>query len=137
MAVSLLAANGYRIAKSWQYEDNFPEPPLAPMAAAAAESSSVGGGGGLLQQCVAGQDSRKESLESRPLIDGAPMIKDKDKDGYVRQAGRRGTILSPYHSLCLRSHCWPPYSYNVASATLAQGVLGLANFSHKESLIQL
>ena len=27
MAVSLLASNGYRIAKSWQYEDNFPEPP--------------------------------------------------------------------------------------------------------------
>ena len=88
MAVSLLASNGYRIAKSWQYEDNFPEPPPQPETASSSSEVGGGGGDGLLKQCVSG---RKESLEARrPLIDGSPQrpakisgpIMDED-DGYV------------------------------------------------------
>ena len=108
MAVSLLASNGYRIAKSWQYEDNFPEPPSPPPLAVvpAAESSSDGGSGGLLQQCVA----RKESLEARrPLIDGSPKKSAtifrpiKDEDGYV--VGPRSLlILSPLMARICYAH---------------------------------
>ena len=103
MAVSLLASNGYRIAKSWQYEDNFPEPPSVPppQPETASSSSEVGGGGGdgLLKQCVSG---RKESLEARrPLIDGSPQrpakisgsIMDED-DGYVAEAALAPNLIS-------------------------------------------
>ena len=95
MAVSLLASNGYRIAKSWQYEDHLPEPPPAPLLESSSSdggSGRGGGGGGLLQQCVSGTAGRKESLEARrPLIDGSPQkpakilrppIEDED-DGYA------------------------------------------------------
>ena len=109
MAVSLLASNGYRIAKSWQYEDNFPEPPSPPPPLAlvpAAESSSDGGSGGLLQQCVA----RKESLEARrPLIDGSPKKSAtifrpiKDEDGYVRGGAALAPNLISAHVIC-KSH---------------------------------
>ena len=46
MAVSLLASNGYRIAKSWQYEDNFPEPLPPPTSEDEEAVSGCGGGAG-------------------------------------------------------------------------------------------
>ena len=77
MAVSMLASSGYRVARSWQYEDGYPpDPPPRPVPLHRddddeMEPNGVGGcadgvGRQLLQNCV----DRKASMEARrPLID--------------------------------------------------------------------
>ena len=66
MAAAQLASNGYRIAKSWQYEDGLPEPP-SPVATFAADNDNEvppAGGGARLIPCA----KKMDSFEERPLL---------------------------------------------------------------------
>ena len=69
MATAMLASNGYRIAKSWQYQAKFPDPPIGQPPTVPEETISR-------QSSV----QLSDRVEKRPLLESSPLKSNTERE---------------------------------------------------------